>query len=233
MEISIIHPSKGRPEMAVKTAKKWLDSIRGDKSKIEYIFSLDIDDVGMFDNYSPAIKTLDVSRIFKVITYRNYNRSAIDAINHAAKLSSGKLIVVVSDDFDCFVGWDIWLLSHLYDKEDYVVKTADTIQPFIITLPILDRKYYERFGYIYYPEYNHMYSDTEMSCVGHMLGKTINLSDAEHVFMHHHYSVGGMAKDAINEKNDATYPQGEKLFYERLSRKFDLKIEDIVNSSPV
>jgi hypothetical protein len=167
------------------------------------------------------------------IKYNN-NWSAMEAINVVAPQSIGNLIVVVSDDFDCFEGWDEYLLSHLQGDSDYIVKTSDGYMnsDWLITLPIMDRAYYNRFGYVYHPEYKHMWSDTEMTTVGHMLGKIIDLQNSNAVFKHRHYSINEMHKDAVNEKNDATWNQGKSLFLERFDRDFDLPAEQIVVRFP-
>lgn len=212
-KISLIHPSRNRPEMAAHAITNWLNKMYR-VCDWEYILSIDEDEPNKVEYaavecISPFIKTL-VSP----------NQTAIEAINNAAKVSTGDLIIVVSDDFDCHNGWDKWLIDNLNGGQDYLVKTFDGIQDWLITLPIMDRTYYERFGYIYYPEYKHMFCDTEMTEVGHLLGKVIDLKDASHPFLHKHYSAGYMAKDSINEKNDNTWGQGEALFNIRKSHGF-------------
>lgn len=211
--ITIIHPSRSRPEIARKTFMNWFD-----KSKnlaFEYILSLDKSDplINEYYEWAPNAVTND-------------NRSAIEAINSAARVAQGNILIVVSDDFDCPMHWDKLLLDAVDGKEDFVVKTLDGGQPWIITLPIMDRKYYERFGCIYHPDYEHMFADTEMTHVGHMLGRVIELPIT---FRHNHYTTGAMKKDAINEKNDRTWNQGEALYLERLSRNFDLDPKYIIN----
>lgn len=216
MKISLIHPSRSRPQQAAATAKSWLSSAKFPEN-IEYIFSVDSDDKEVAEYLylipeSAKMRTHD-------------NRSAIEAINHAATHATGDLLIVVSDDFACPFHWDAALLSMLEGRSDFIVKTQDGAQPWIITLPIMDRVYYERFGYIYYPEFLHMFCDTEMTHVGHLLGKVIELPIT---FKHNHYTTGRTAKDAVNVKNDATWNQGEKLYLERVMRNFDLPVEDCV-----
>lgn len=191
MKISIIHPSRHRIKQALATREKWL--LRADVS-VEYIFSFDTDD-DTIPNY--------------VYGLRLPNKTAIEAINNAAKVATGDIIIVVSDDFgEPPEHWDTLLFQELSAKEDFVVKTWDGIQKTLITLPILDRKYYNRFGYIYHPDYKHMYADQELTVVGHMLGRVIN---SDLVFEHLHYSTGKSPKDAINEKNDLTYGHGDAV----------------------
>jgi len=226
MNIICIHPSRGRSEMAVKTAKKWIDNADSD---IEYLMLLDKDDYQKYvPHYQELYKRKDCN--FWVAEPKEH-KSAIEAINYGAEIANSKnrfpfdLLVVVSDDFDCTPHWDTLLLEALKGKSDFIVKTKDGLQPTLITLPIMDRAYYNRFGYVYHPSYVHMFSDQEMTAVGEMTGKVIKL-DLE--FKHLHYTTGAMKKDAINKKNDATWRQGERLFNERLKTNFGLSDEQIV-----
>ena len=202
MKISIIHPSRSRPVQANATRDRWKQNA---DEHHEYIFSLDLDD--------PTRKQ------YKGQVLLNNNKSAIAAINYAAHYATGDLLIVVSDDFDCIPHWDTLLLKALEGKEDFLIKTRDGIQPTLITLPIMDRTYYERFGYVYFGGYKHMFSDQEMTAVGHMLGRAI---DVPILFEHKHYSTGKSKKDAINKKNNATWGQGKRLFKERLKTNFGI-----------
>lgn len=214
MKISLLHPSRQRVSMALQSTLTWLNRATDPSIEIEYFLSIDDTDPELeayrkiYSNNFPNVKVLV-----------NSNRSAIDAINNAAKVCTGDILIVVSDDFDCPGNWDRLLKAFLHDKEDFIVKVEDGIQSFIITIPIMDRIYYNRFNYIYYPEYLHMFCDSELSCVAYMLDKCIRL---DLIFKHNHYIVGGTQHDKIYEKNDDTWKQGETLFHERKLRNFDL-----------
>ncbi len=209
--ISIIHPSRSRPVQAEQTIKLWLDNAR-DKSTTEYILSVDIDD-RCLKRYK------ELSSKYGTRTHVAKNKSAIEAINRATRRSHGNIIIVVSDDFLCEKDWDFKLLKELEGKEDFIVKTRDGIQEWIITLPILDRTYYNRFGYVYFPEYKHLFCDTEMTSVADLTGRKIV---SELFFEHAHYSIGKNDKDAINIKNDLTWNQGKKLYNMRKAINFGL-----------
>lgn len=222
--ISIIHPSRNRAEMAFNTIDKWLCSASG-TIPLEYIISIDNNEPDVYRyeaNFCSLVLKHSANNSIRLV--KNNNDSAIQAINYGATLTTQNLIIVVSDDFDCFPNWDIFLINALKDKKDFVVKTSDGIQDYIITLPIMDREYYNRFNYIYNPEYQHMFCDTEMTDVAHLLGKVIDLKCPNHVFIHRHYSVNLMAKDSINERNDATWIQGENLYYSRKANQFYLNL---------
>lgn len=218
MKISIIHPSRNRPSLAAKTAKKWLSSAKN-MSNIQYLLSLDMD-----DDIKPYGDLLEGTGI---TVLARFNTSAIEAINYAAEEATGDLIIVVSDDFDCPFHWDFALTKLLQGRTDFVVKTDDGLQPFIITLPIMDRVYYENQGYIYHPDYQHMYSDSHMSCKAFLEGKYINLPIR---FPHHHYSTGRNKKDEVNVKADSTYESGRLTFLKHYQNNFG--VNDIKQHLP-
>lgn len=218
--ISVLMPSRGRPEKCLQTFKQW-GGYTINENRVEWILSLDIDDpslekyIDIFPNYFSLVKTKDRCRILV-----SRNRSAIDAINNAAKAAVGNIFIVVSDDSEC--DGDYWherIEREAGMKQDWIMKVQDGIQPWIITMPIMDRTYYNRFGYIYHPDYLHLFCDTELTCVADITGRKIT---SKLLFPHKHYSVTHEAPDAINKKNDATWEQGEKLFLERYKRNFDL-----------
>ena len=215
MSISIIHPSRGRPQKAFQTAKKWIENAG---CEMEYILSLDDDEptnsigasqyITLFNGHFPQYKLVSES-----------NRSAIDAINNAAKVATGNILIQIADDFDCPPNWGKQIIEATQGKTDWILKTPDGIQKWIITLPIMDRTYYNRFGYIYFPEYLHMFCDTELSCVADLTGRKI---ESNIQFTHNHYSIGKSVKDEVSDRADKTWSQGEKLFLQRYKENFGL-----------
>lgn len=204
--ISLLHPSRGRPNKSWHTTQKWIANAG---IRCELIVSVDYDDP-QFNEYL----LLYGSQIIV-----NKNRSAVDAINNAAKIATGDILIVMSDDFDCPENWALKILEQTQGKTDWIAKTWDGIQKWIITLPIMDRSYYNRFGYIYHSGYSHMFCDTEITCVADLTGRKINLDIP---FTHNHYSTGKSVRDEVSIKADSTWDQGEKLFLERAKRNFDL-----------
>lgn len=147
------------------------------------------------------------------------SKNAIEAINNGVDFTHGNIIIAISDDFDCPEHWDTLLLEAIGGKQDFCAKTNDGHQDWLITLPIMDRIYYERFGYVYNPDYSHMFADLEMTSVAWMLGRYIELPIE---FKHNHYSLTGQQPDAINRKNNATWGQGQMTFKRRMAKNFDI-----------
>ncbi len=216
--ITVIHPSYGRPEQAFETSNKWIE--RAD-NKFEYILSLvNVDEL----NY----KNYEWHSSINILI--NNKPSYISQTNNAAKIATGDLFIVISDDIDCPEHWDTLLLNEINGQTDFLVKTQDGMQDNITPMPIMDRVYYNRFSYICEPGYEHLFVDQEMVVVAIMLGRLIK---SDLLFKHNHYSTGESIYDDINKKNDSTHWQGLAHFNERLAINFGIdnpvvKYEDII-----
>jgi TusA-related sulfurtransferase len=201
IKYSLIHPTRSRAKKSRETMLKWVRNMK--YKSFELIVSLDADDPEL-DNYRI---------MYPKGTYIvNKNRSCVDAINNAAKVSDGEILIVVSDDSDCVENWDEMLEKELDGKYDYVLKTDDSIQGYIITLPLLDRVYYNRFGYIYHPDFEHMFCDTYMTCVADITGRKIT---SNLMFKH----LNDTIKDDLRKRTDGTWQQGQDTFI-RLMKQF-------------
>lgn len=216
--ISILHPSRQRAKKSMEVCLKWLQSAGTDK--IELIITIDRDDPEL-DSYNDNFANL-VNAGHDVALITNYNRSAVDAINSAALESHGDIMMVVSDDTECFDGWGDYIITLVQGKTDWILKTQDGIQPWVITMPIMDRTYFTRFGYIYHPDYKHQFCDTELTCVADMTGRKI-ISNV--LFPHNHHSLHAGSADEVSVKADLTFESGRKIFIDRKKRNFDLPTE--------
>lgn len=217
--ISLLHPSRSRIDKSEVTTAKWLFQ-KGDV-EVELIVSVDEDD--------PQLRSyMDHYPANQIIV--NRNRSAVDAINNAAKVAKGDILIVLSDDTDCCQNWGELILQATHGHKDYVLRIDDGYaqgipgtQEWIITAPILDRHYYNRFGYVYYPGYLHQFCDTEFSNIAYCLKKVIRTNDI--VFRHLHPSILKEKRDEVMLRSDATWNHGKQLYIERFKRSFDLPID--------
>ncbi len=94
----------------------------------------------------------------------------------------------------------------------------------------MDRVYYNRFGYIYHPEYLHLFADTHMTCVADLLNRKITIPME---FEHRHYSAGrtnSAKKDEVSVKADSTWSHGERLFLHFAKQHFQIPLPEIKGS---
>lgn len=214
MRFNLIHPSRRRPIKSAETFKKWSDAAEYPQGAI-WILSVDYDDD--IPAYVDAYQSLTHTLVSPVI---NKNKSSVEAINNGAKhfMAEGDVFIVVSDDTEPCHHWDTKIYEVVKDKTDWILKTQDGIQSYIITMPVMDRAYFNRTGTIYHPDFVHLFSDTYLTCLADINGRSIT---SNLVFPHRHYSHSGGKEgpDQLHKRNDATWQQGEALFI-KLMKEF-------------
>jgi len=208
MVISLIHPSRGRPEKAFVTANKWMKYAGG--AHVEHIFSLDSSDPTA-GQYAP---------IQKIII--NDNDCVVQATNHAAKEATGDVLIYLSDDFDCFEEWaeKIVVTCRQYTGE-YVLKVNDGLQDFrseVLTIPIMSKALYNRLGYFFYPEYKSMWVDVDLFHTCNKLGVIKWHRDI--TFQHNHYCNGKSQRDDTYTRSDGFWNQGKEVIAKRRKQGF-------------
>jgi len=237
MKFSLLHPSRSRADRSFETTSKWLRKSGG--SNIQLIISLDEDDAQL-DTYKSIYSIVFEDQNFNHAKFPNMlypdklqiqinpNRSAVDAINAAAKVATGDIMIVLSDDTDCPDNWAELIEAEVRGKKDFVLRVGDGIQSWLVTMPCFDRAYYNRFGYVYYPDYRHMFSDTDFTHVAFGLDRVIK---SNLLFPHLHYSVKklGIKPDEINHRADRTTTEGRDTYLERFKRGFDIPGFDVWN----
>ena len=218
MKITILHPSRNRAIRAHQAFSDWMFKASG-KHDIEWIVSIDNDDQ-QADEYRLRFNPFSAS-----IIHHN-NRSLVDAVNRAAQVATGELLVVVSDDFTCPEGWDD-SLAKLSKEEPCAIWVNDGYSypkappdNRLLTLPILNQAAYKKLGYVYYPGYFSMFVDNDLFEVCDVNGWIV---DAGHLlFTHNHPSIGLNPEDStyLRQNSRQAWEIGKRLFEQRKSRGF-------------
>ena len=142
--------------------------------------------------------------------------------NAAAAATTGKVIICVADDFKPCSGWDekLFALRTGWMDDDWVAHTSDGYVEDIAVLSILTRKRYERFGYVFYPTYESLFSDTEFTQVAYFEGRVLQ---AKHILMEHlHPDCHKRPRDSTDLAHASRdrWTRGEMLFNFRKSQGF-------------
>ena len=60
---------------------------------------------------------------------------------------------------------------------NYLLKTNDSTEGWICTLPIMDKEFYQSQGYVYNPIYKHLFCDTELTHIADITGRLMVRND--------------------------------------------------------
>lgn len=216
-KITLIAASRERSVRMSHTILKWFTE-SANSQDLEFIISIDLTDP-MIDRYRRSFKHLITQYGINIKLIINDNKNTVQAINAAKPHITGDVIFIISDDTDCFNGWDSAILN-VIDRDYYIIKTSDGVGKDLITMPIFSRKYLDSKTYIYYPEYEHMFCDTDLTCVAHLEGCIIDATDLK--FEHLHYTKGHHEKDHLDIKNQHTFYKGMETFKTRMYVNFNI-----------
>jgi hypothetical protein len=165
-----------REQMMPSVIEQWRNTATG-KYPIEVVISVD-------GNREDCVKAARQIPDAKVVIQPDEPFNSTRGWNAAAAQTTGKVIICVADDFKPCPGWDekMFTLKPGWIDEDWVVHTSDGYVENLCVLSILTRIRYDRFGYVFYPEYPSLFSDTEFTEVAYREGRVIQ---AKHIFMEH------------------------------------------------
>lgn len=208
---SICHPT-ARPYGFQISMQTWM-RLADNPSSIEYILCVD-EKWGFPKNFSyPGA----------VITYNKGRKCMVDSVNEAAKASTGKILIINSDDMFPEEHWDTKMLSKFPNLEDEFVLhvcTGSDRDETLITIQIETRKRYLRKGYAMYPEYDGMYADDDFT--GHAYLDNCVIKAFDIMVEHRHPGLKKAPMDAVyaHENRAEAYRTGLQLFNQRKSRNF-------------
>lgn len=84
------------------------------------------------------------------------------------------------------------------------------------TLPMLDRRYFDRFGYVYNPAYTSLYADNEFQEVSERLGRAAYVDE---VIIRHDW-VGETCPDDLHRRNESFHHADGEVFARRKAAGF-------------
>lgn len=222
MKILIKFPTRARREKFFKVLDKYYNLLE-DHENTFFVISCDSDDYEM--NNEETIKKLESYPNLKY--YFGNNKNKIEAINADLKDQDFDIILLASDDMiPQEKGYDVIIrqgFKKFFPDTDGVLWFDDGYQGSNLnTLCILGKKYYERFLYIYNPEYISLWCDNEFMEVSKMLGRVKYIP---HVIIKHEHPVWlGEKWDDLQVKNDSFNQKDQKTFEKRKQHRFYLSI---------
>jgi len=221
MKLLIKFPTRNRKNKFFKVLKQY-QNLCEDIDNTFFLITLDNDDETM--NPSEVSDIFGTFKNIKVV-YGNSD-SKIHAINRDIELvDEWDIVLLASDDMTPKVkGYDNVIrdrMKEYYPDTDGILWFNDGHQGNQLnTLSILGKKYYDRFGYIYQPEYKSVWSDNEFMLVGNLLGKQTYIDEV--IIEHEHPDWGYGNRDIIHQINSQNESHDRNLFVSRKNNNFYL-----------
>lgn len=140
--------------------------------------------------------------------------------NAAARASRGDILITVADDYFPQDAWDAQIRDAIPDVTRDVVLQVNNSDGSGKLLPfsILTRRYYERYGYIFYPAYHGLFGDSEFTAQARR--DRVVYAARQIVFEHRHPDLGRAPMDEVYARQKSHFAAGKRLFKERKAKGF-------------
>jgi hypothetical protein len=220
MKILYKFASRSRPQKFFET----LENIRNMAHHDDYtiLCSLDVDD--------PAMKTQEVLEILKfqrrIRVIWGHSKNKVDAINRNMDTAKDfDILINMSDDMRFIQpGFDLKIIEHFekyfLDLDGVIHYPDGNVNQLLMTMSIMGKTYFDRFGYIYHPSYTSLFCDNEATDVAKILGKYKFIN--EQLFEHLHPAFRKSEMDEQYKHTESFYAIDGAIYKQRQSRNFDL-----------
>ena len=212
MRLLLKYPSRARWQWFQKTLELYYFKLSVN-CDFQFLVTLDEDDVSM--NTSEVREFLDSQP--NLIYQYGKSKTKIEACNADMNLADEwDILVLISDDMIPIVNnFDEIIVDNMqkyFPDLDGALHFNDGLygKDRTITLSIMGRKLYERFGYLYHPAYRSFYCDNEFTDEVYALGKAKYISQ---IIIQHKWHGGPKSNDALYRRNSGM--KGDEVVYNR------------------
>lgn len=154
------------------------------------------------------------------IVVSGYSKSKIHAINRGIITKGWDILVNMSDDM-LFLkkGFDNIIREHC-GPDDFVHFPDGHVNERLCTMSIMGKDYYDRFGYVYHPDYSSLWCDNEAQEVAKKLGRYKYVP--QQIFEHQHPAHGRAQTDKQYKYTESFYWKDKEVYDRRKKMNFDL-----------
>lgn len=178
-------------------------------SKTDHIIvaKLDMDDKSMQDRFD------EVNRCGAVIVWGT-SKNKIDAINRDIPVGWDILVNMSDDMVFTKEGFDLDIIEAFNGDYDQFIHFPDGYtDDRLCSMSIIGKDYYDRFGYVYHPDYVSLWCDNESQDVAKDLGKYKFVNN--NIFIHNHPAWTGAKPDQQLIETQKYYRQDQRTYNKR------------------
>lgn len=221
------YTSRSRPELFERGLKSIVDNLNQPEKSIVLV-SIDEDDVKA-EQYKDIVNNYFGKIHIRLFIGKKSNK--IGAINRDLNdvKTDWQILINMSDDM-VFIqkGFDDVIrkgfAEHFPEGDGFLHFNDGYQKANVSTMTIMDRKYYDRFGYIYHPLYKSVWCDVEQTDVAFALGRYKYMGDEVCIFEHLHPALGKAENDDQYRASENLDVWGEdlKVCIDRKTKGYDL-----------
>lgn len=209
--------SRGRPENFKYSLTQHLKHL-SNKNEYKFVFTFDNDDLTMKNDEIPNfIKSLNINH---EIFYGD-NRTKIEAYNANLENQDFDVLILLQDDMiPSLINYDEIVREIMETNPNGLDTTihfkTDRWSNLLDIWCVMGKKYYNRFNYIYHPDYKSIACDNEYTEVAKILGKSIF---SEKILFFHNNII-----DETSLKNCHFNSEDDKTYHRRKAINFELNL---------
>jgi len=153
------------------------------------------------------------------------SKSKVHAINRDINIVSYEwdVLLNMSDDM-VFTepGFDLQILEEFKDFKGLLHLPDGFANERLVTMAIMHREYYKKFGYIYHPEYISLWCDNEQTDVAKLLNQYKYVE--RKLFYHNHPNNTGVDLDLQYKHTESFYTTDGNTYHKRKALRFNLPV---------
>ena len=230
MKILVKFPSRSRPDRFFRS----LDSLYQlcyNPADMYVLVAADVDDESMMNSF---VYTKVVNEYKNIKIAYGKSDSKIHAINrHINELpefwpeaADWDVILVLSDDIRMTMpNWDEIIRMEMQVSfphgDAYLHFQEKDTKKLLNVMEIMDRTYYERFGFIYHPSYLSLWCDNEKTELAKMLGRYKYIDNE--IFVHENPVYGYQPRDEMFDRQQDLWGVDELNYSKRKALKFEIE----------
>lgn len=238
MRLVVKFPTRGRPDKFASVLDRYINFVSG-QHEVHFVVSFDHDDASM-NNESmwslfSRLNSYTKGRIHAICGKSTGKISAINAdLDRVVALQPDVILLASDDMIPVQGGYDHIICSDMakhFPDTDGTLHYNDGFsgKDRLITLSILGRKYFNRFGYLYYPGYKSVFCDNEFTDVARLLGRVVYI---DNVIIQHQWVGAVSPNDPLHQRNESVemYTHDRAVYEQRKAENFGLKQEEIAHA---
>lgn len=222
----IKYATRGRTSKFMKNFQQYVDKLSG-KHKVIFVVTMDRDDVSM--NNDAVKRWFSKFTDVDVRIFYGESKGKIHAINADIPTDEWSLLISTADDMEILQdGYDEYIMSDFsaafldntmgalnYNVDPRLEEKGPEGYKTLITLPVIGRDLYDKFGTIYNPQYKSEYCDDEQTQVFEKLGVLRHINSRPII---HKWSEN---QDALMQRNmQVGFSHDRELFLKRKAEGF-------------